>query len=64
MGEMKRLAVRLAVCVYRYHMSDEEIISIFKSIDNNFSQYDLETWLLVQLRVVRNNPQIYQGMGD
>ena len=64
MGEMKRLAIRLAVCVYRYHMSDNEIIRSFKTVDNDFSQYDLENWLLMQLQDVRNKPQIYQGMGD
>ncbi len=64
MGGMKRFAIRLAVCVYRYHMSDEEIIRSVKNNPRVDEKEAIDIWLLEQLNTVRNLPSIYAVIVD
>lgn len=58
MGGMKAFASKLAKMVYERRMTDQQIIGEFA----NSPQAPDELWLRQQIRVVRQNPQIYKAM--
>ena len=54
MSQIKQLAFWLAKCVYKHKMDDAAILAVAKS------RYQVsETWLLKQIKAVRNHPEIY-----
>lgn len=58
MGGMKAFASRLAKMVYERRMTDQQIVDEF----GHNPQSPDELWLRQQIRVVRQNPQIYKAM--
>lgn len=58
MGEVKRLAQRIAELIYISKLKDEDVLRI---IDDG-SDPETTKWYKEQIEAVRNNPDIYQRM--
>jgi hypothetical protein len=64
MGRMKELAMWLSESVYIRHLSDDEIMTILASRYPDIQKDGLDIWLREQIKVVRENPNLYQSMFD
>ncbi len=64
MGRVKELAMWLAESVYIRQLSDDEIMTILASRYPDIQQDGLDVWLREQIKVVRENPKLYQSMFD
>jgi hypothetical protein len=64
MGRMKELAMWLSESIYIHQLSDDEIMTILASRYPDIQKDGLDIWLREQIKVVRENPNIYQSMFD